>query len=465
MRMKDVLVIIVLLVAGGRGYCQDSLIHYLDIAIKSNQQILQKYYEYEAALQKIPQVSSLSDPEINAGVFLSPMELVTGNQVAELQLMQMFPWFGTLRAAKDEMSLMANAAYESFRDTKLQVLFDMQKTWFSLYQINKEIGIGNENLEILRSIERLSRVRFITVSTGNSSGSMTRSPQPGEEPENSNAMQGMQQGRSVAPGEMATGSSDAMESSGQGSGLIDLFSVLVEIGDMENTIALLENRQRAVKAQFNSFLNRPAQYPVVFPDTLISDTLYHEIGNVMPDSFLLKNPMLTMQEYEKKSTKARKRMVSRMGYPMFGLGLNYAIMSRNEMLVSEMNGRDMIMPMITLTLPVYRKKYRSMKAEAGFLTEAAQREYQTVYNNLNTEYYQAVQLYEDAIRRIKLFRDQSDLTRKSLNISMQGFASSGSGLTDVLRLQQRLLDYEVRHVAAVTDFNTAVSWLKRLAGN
>ena len=52
------------------------------------------------------------------GFFLKPMELVNGNQIADIKLMQMFPWFGVLRNAKDEMSLMANARFELFRDTK-----------------------------------------------------------------------------------------------------------------------------------------------------------------------------------------------------------------------------------------------------------------------------------------------------------------------------------------------------------
>ena len=63
-------------------------------------------------MQKVPQVGSLPDPELSLGVFLSPMELVSGNQVADIRLMQMFPWFGVLKNAKDEMSLMANAKYE-----------------------------------------------------------------------------------------------------------------------------------------------------------------------------------------------------------------------------------------------------------------------------------------------------------------------------------------------------------------
>ncbi len=134
----------------------DSLYYYLELAAKNNPAVLQKFYDYQAALQKIPQVGSLPDPELSIGVFLKPMELISGNQVADIRLMQMFPWFGTLKAAKDEMSLMANAKYESFREAKFQVYYDVQSTWYELYKINQGIRISDKNLQILKTIERLA---------------------------------------------------------------------------------------------------------------------------------------------------------------------------------------------------------------------------------------------------------------------------------------------------------------------
>jgi len=67
----------------------DSLYPYLTIAAQNNPSVFQKFYEYKAALQKVPQVGSLPDPELNVGVFIQPMELVDGKQVADLRLMQM----------------------------------------------------------------------------------------------------------------------------------------------------------------------------------------------------------------------------------------------------------------------------------------------------------------------------------------------------------------------------------------
>ena len=116
-------------------HAQDSLSVYLEIAAKNNPSVLQKFDEYKAALQKIPQVGGLPDPSLSLGVFLTPMELVAGNQVADIRLMQMFPWFGVLKNAKDEMSLMAKAKLETFRDTKLQMFYDVQRAWYDLNKI------------------------------------------------------------------------------------------------------------------------------------------------------------------------------------------------------------------------------------------------------------------------------------------------------------------------------------------
>ena len=153
----------------------DSLYKYLEIAAKYNPTVKQRFLEYKAALQKVPQVGSLSDPELSVGVFLKPMELVNGNQVADIRLMQMFPWFGVLKYAKDEMSLMANAKFELFRDAKLQVYYDVQRTWYELFKIQKDISISEKNIEILKIIERLAIVKFKSSPVENFSTSSANS--------------------------------------------------------------------------------------------------------------------------------------------------------------------------------------------------------------------------------------------------------------------------------------------------
>jgi len=422
------------IVASSQQY-SDSLLRYLEIAAKNNPTVLQRFNEYKASLQKIPQVGSLPDPELSAGVFLSPMELVSGNQVADLRLMQMFPWFGVLRYGKDEMSLMAKAKFELFRDAKLQVYYDVQRTYYDLYKVQKEISISEKNIEILKLIERLALVRFKSASLENT-GSSSQS---------------------------ASGQTGTMGSSSGSSGLADIYRIQIESNDLENNIELLKNQQKSIIAQFNTYLNRPVKSPVYTYEKITRDSLEFALTAVS-DSMLARNPMLQMLDFEKQSLEARKKMVTRMGYPMLGLGLNYSLIGKTNVSMGEpsMNGKDMIMPMAVLTIPIYRKKYNAMQKEAELLKEATSENWQATANSLQSEYYQAVLLYQDAQRRAKLYENQFQLASKSLDLMLKSYSASSSGLTDVLRLRQQALEYELRQVEAVANFNTAIAWLERL---
>jgi outer membrane protein TolC len=470
--LLSLIAISVFIVAKGQQQ-PDSLFNYLEIAAKNNPAVLQKFNEYQAAMQKIPQVGSLPDPELSMGVFLSPMELVSGNQVADIRLMQMFPWFGVIKNTKDEMGLMAKAKYESFRDAKLQVFFEVQSTWYDLYKIQQNIDISKKNIEILRTLERLSLVKFKSAPTASGNSAISGGSMSNVNTQNTssgstgmNSMGGNTNNNLSATSNQQNTSmqSNSMGSTSGGSGLADLYRIQIEIGELENNISLLKNQQNTIIARFNSILNRPIQSVVSLPDTLKPDSLKIALLEVS-DSILTNNPMLLMSLYEQQSLDAREKMVSRMGYPMVGIGVNYSVINTNEMSTSAMNGKDMIMPMVTVTLPIYRKKYHALQAETDFMKQATKQGYKSTYNSLQTQYYEALQIYEDALRRIKLYENQSLLAKKSLDIMIKSFSASGSGLSDILQIRQQLLDYEFKQVEALVDYNTSVARLNRLMAN
>lgn len=86
MKKKSVILFIgILLISlSGNIYSQqsvDSLPAYLMLAAKNNPEVLQKFAEYQAALEKIPQAGSLPDPELSIEAFLSPMEIIAENRL------------------------------------------------------------------------------------------------------------------------------------------------------------------------------------------------------------------------------------------------------------------------------------------------------------------------------------------------------------------------------------------------
>ena len=461
--MKRILIFASIIVLSLSSYSQDSLTYYLELAAKNNPSVLQKFTEYQAALQKVPQVGSLPDPELNVGVFLSPMELVSGKQVADIRLMQMFPWFGVLKNAKDEMSLMAKAKFESFRETKLQVFYDVQRTWNELQKVQQSIVINEKNLEILHSLERLSLVKFKAGSSGGGSPSGSSGSSGNSASAQSSSGMNTMGGNSgnSAPSTSAAMPASPMAASG-GSGLADIYRIQMETSELENNIALLKNQEQTIAARFNNYLNRPSQTLVKLPKILEVDSLTYSLSAVS-DSMLSQSPMLGMLDYEQQSLEARKTMVTKMGYPMVGLGMNYSLIGKDPLAMApDMNGKDMIMPMVTVTLPIYRKKYKAMREEVELMKTANKQGYQATANALQTEYYEALQLFQDAQRRMKLYENQFGLAERSLNILQKSFAASGTGLTDVLRIRQQALDYELKKIEAISDNNTAIAWLKRL---
>lgn len=166
---KNAILLIIIVTSFSKAYAQDSLSFYLETAALNNTGVKAKYMEYSAALEKVPQAASLPDPQFQLGYFIKPMELLGGNQVANVSLMQMFPWFGTLKAAKDEASKMAIAKFENFRDAKNEMYYKVKSSYYKVYLTIKELAIAKKNLDILHSLEQIALVRFSNGSKNSSS--------------------------------------------------------------------------------------------------------------------------------------------------------------------------------------------------------------------------------------------------------------------------------------------------------
>jgi outer membrane protein TolC len=456
---------------------QDSLAFYLEQAALNNPGIKAKYLEYSAALEKVPQAGSLPDPELQFGYFLKPMELMSGYQVADIRFMQMFPWFGLLKNAKDEASQMALSKFESFRDSKAQLYFAVKSSYYKVYRTLKEIAIAKKNLDILHSLEQLALIKFSSgsssSSTDNSSSnksSINISPS-GNQVRSGNNMQnqisiGTSQGSSEAgkPAMATQGSGMGGTMAGDGNlDMVNLLRVQIEINELENKIALLHDQVATDKVSFNRFLNRAPSYIVFTGDSLIEAPIPNDIMT-RADS-ITNHPIVKMYRAESEASAAKLKMVTRMGYPMLGLGVNYSVIKKFPGVTSAMNGKDMIMPMLSLTLPIYRKKQKAMRNEAELMSESATALAENVTNDLQVNFQETIQNLNDADRRVKLFTSQAILADKSLQLLITSFSTGGTDFAEVLRMEQQLLDYQFKKVEAVVDKNTSIARLVYLTVN
>ena len=461
--------IILFLILANVVQAQDSLSIYLEQAGKNNPGLQAKYLEYSAALEKVPQVGALPDPTAQMGVFLNPMELLGGNQLGNLQLMQMFPWFGTLKAAKDEASQMALMKFEAARDARNMLYSQVKTSWYSIYRKKMEVSILNENLELLRTLEKVAISKYANAkSPGSSSGNISSGSSSAPVISgNSGGMGGMQNGSSNQTTSSASsgmngmnGGSSAMGSNG--SGMVDVLRVQMEMAELVNRIEVAKDMLGTEIARFNSLLNRPSGTEVHIPANLSPVTLPLEI-NVMADS-LKNNPMLRMSLAEKAAGEAQRVMATKMGKPMLGIGVNYMLIAPRPGNTSMMNGNDMIMPMVSFTIPFFNKKYKAMEREAKFRIEASEKSYENTRNELEVSFLDKVQQFKDADRRLALYKNQAALAKTSVQLLITSFSASTSDFDEVLRMQTQLLDYGLKELDALTDRNTVGAQLEYIAG-
>ena len=458
----------------------DSLSYYLETAARNNPSVNSSFALYKASLEKIPQAGAFSDPELEMGFFFKPMEQLSGKQVADFTLMQMFPWFGTRKAARSEATEMARMAYEQFRESRNNLFYEVKSQWYQLNNLNEQYKNTAANLALLKQLEQLALNRYTASSSpgvpvssaatspvisplpqatvNNGMGSMenmTPSPAPAS-PGGSKAMSGM--GSNMGGSPMGIGSSGSMS---------DVLRIQIEMAELENNLEALLSNRKAAEARFNSLLNRDQSLPVQTSDSL-TQKLFSVKDNAVLDSIILSNPMLSMLEAEANAYKAKAEMDKKMSLPMFGIGLQYSIMAKRseEMArmsgMGNMNGMDMVMPMVKISIPIFRRKYNAQQRESRHYRQASELKYEDTLNQLHAEYIALKQQLADASRKIDLYAKQQDLSRSTWQLMIREFSAGTTSLTDIIQLERQLLDYSLKKSEAVAEYNTLVAGLEKL---
>lgn len=444
-----------------------SLDDYLIQAAQNNPGLKASYARYAAAMERTGQVS-LPDPELRVGFFLTPMERFMGNQQADLQLMQMFPWFGMLKTQKEEANHMAQAQYQLFLEEKNQLFFQVKSTWYELHRLNEEIKITRENLEYLQKYERLALIKYQAAASASGSPAPTpSSPTPsssGSSSAGASSMNSMGGGTSQMSATSPSPMSDGGMGSSSGSGMTDVLQIRIEMKELESNLAQQETDLEPLQIKFNQLLNREIREKIQLAGALSPANLTEEKLEIL-DSIKTNSPMLAMYDSEISAYEKQAKMAKLDGRPMLGAGVNYMPFKPRLEDGMMMGGENMVMPMVTMTLPIYRKKTNSKIREAEYLKEATSLTRQKTENLLTMEWANAFRDWEDAERKIELYTEQVKLVDQTINLLLTAYSSNGRDFTEVLRTQQLLLDYQLKRVNAINQQYQSLAMLEMLASS
>ncbi len=380
---------------------------YLQTAAENNPGLQSRYKEFEAALQKVPQVNTLPDPTFSFGYFISPVETRVGPQRAKFSLTQMFPWFGTLEAQGDAATLMAEAKYQSFLDARNKLYYDVSAAYYPLYELNQWKKVEQENIDILQSYKIIANSKF----------------KNGEAP------------------------------------MTDVLRVDIMLKDAVTSVSILEKKEKPLLAVFNMLLNRDKNETVIINDSLVAEYLP---DNFRRDSLLANNPMLNALDLKIKASEANGIIAQKQGMPKLGVGLDYVLVGKRGDVSMPDNGKNILMPMVSATIPIFRKKYKAAEKEAELLQESYSLQKEETANSLISNYESSWFQIQQQKELIDLYEQQTRETNQTLNLLFSAYGNSGKDFEEVLRMQQQLLKYEKMKATAETQYQIALARLKYL---
>jgi outer membrane protein, heavy metal efflux system len=405
--MKILLItILTILLAPAGGFSQKPE-DFFRIAAENSPGLQVRYLEFEAALQKIPQVKALPDPTIMFGYTVWPAESMPGAEKARLSLNQMFPWFGTLKAKGDLAALQAEAKYQAFIDSRNNLFFQVASAWYPLYEINRLRLIEQENIRILESYKNIAIRNF----------------------------------------ENGTGP------------MVNVLRSDIMLKEAETRLVILDDREKSMLSVFNNLLNRNPDEGVEIPDSIQIENLKIITAK---DSLLSFNPLITEIELRQKAAEVNQELARKQGFPNIGIGLEYMIMGAPAGMESTNNLNGAIMPMVSVSVPLFRKKYKAAQEEARLMQESIAFQKQNSLNKLSSDYDMAWYDLQQQQKLIELFDRQIKTSEQSLNLLFRSYSNSGNDFEEVLRMQQQLLQYEKEKASAETKWYTSLAKMNYL---
>ncbi|MBF1528260.1 MAG: TolC family protein [Prevotella salivae] len=389
--------------ATGKDNKEDSLAVYIAEAIRNNPALKSEYQAYQAQMANAQGAGVLNDPQLSVGLFPQAMHHVNGKQLATITIMQMFPWFGTLKAGREQMEYKAQEAYQKFREKSLSTAFNVEKQWYSILATQEKVKAVKQKRALLNDIKKVAIYLYKNYTAGRDTK------------------------------------------------MSDQLRLDAEEERLKEQTESLETQLTLQKQQFNITLHRQPNAALSLPDSIP----LRQMPTFNWTEIERNNPKLAQYSAIQKAFKSQEEQTRAKGMPMIGVGLQYMLNGKVDMpMMPNMNGKDMVMPMVSVTIPIYRKKITSAIHSAQLMERSAAYNYQSQLDALQSTYLSIEQRADDIKRKLKLYESEVSLLNRTLELMQKEYATGAASLTDILQTTRESIDYDLLKAEANAQYNT-----------
>jgi outer membrane protein TolC len=385
---------------------------YLSYAALNNPGLEAAFNRWKAALERIPQVKALPDPRFNYLYYVQEVETRVGPQRHGLGIAQAFPWFGKLKLRGDVATEAAHAARKRYEVVKLKLFFEVKDAYYEYYYLAKSVEIAKENIALVRHMESIARSRYKTAA--------------GSHP--------------------------------------DVVRAQVETGKLEDRYQTLLDLRQPVVARLNAALNRPAEAEIPWPGEITIEDV-NVVDVELLGQLVAENPELQALDFEISRNKRAIELDKKDYSPDFNLGLNFVDTDSSPVGSPPDDGKDPVIAMISLNLPLWRDKYGAGVREAKARFYAARQDKTERANSLSSELKLASYRFRDAERKIDLYGDALlPKARESLKVTESGYLATTGTFTDLIDAQRVFLEFALAYERALADRAQSLAKLEILVG-
>ena len=368
----------------------------IDEAIKNNPEIQKVELQYSIASEKVIEVNSIPNTEFAVGYFISEPETRTGAQRARISVKQMLPWFGSITARENYASSLADAKYEDIVITKRKLITSVSQSYYNLYTNKAKQLVLTENIKLLETYETLA---LTSVEVGKASA-------------------------------------------------VDVLRLQMRQNEMQQLKDVLQQQFLAEQTNLNNLLNRDDAMSVQLIDELIipSEDVEINLGELALHPELLKYDKLY------KSVEQSELLNQKESSPMIGFGLDYIPVSeRTDMNLID-NGKDIVMPMVSVSIPIFNKKYKSISKQNELQQQEINYQKQERLNSLETLLDKAIK--ERISARISYVTQTKNLkqAKDAEGILIKSYETGTIDFNDVLDIQELQLKFQMNQIESIKTY-------------
>ena len=385
----------------------------IQLAYENNPKIKAAHTEWQATIEKFPQITSLPDPMLMYGYFLRNVETRVGPQRHKFSISQSFPYPGTLDAAGEVNLKMVEIQEKKYEQTVRDIIVDIKLAYHELTYLEQATQIVTQNQELLNHIVKLTTTRYA---------------------ENK-----------------ATFS--------------DLLKAQSQQAQLSYDLILLRELQEVEQASIRALLNLPPDTPLATP-TPVPYTILDIPLEELNQRALVQRQELQIADLMSQKAEKATQLAKMKNKPMFKLDLMTVETGKSLMLNAKDSGKNPWTIGVGVSLPIWGAKKKSRVKEAELNRQAVEENKQWMEAKLLAGLKKIYFRLENSRRLVELYENTLiPQAESAIEVSevwhQEGEPKSVAGL---LETQSVWLNFNLARVRAIADYMQNLAKLEQLAG-